>query len=67
MIGVYAAAAGLKQNAVLSTIDDYASLKSTFNADEPLDEVYTHSAKQDVEDTKSGYRLYESGRIRLRR
>jgi hypothetical protein len=39
MIGVYAAAAGLKQNAVLSTIDDYASLKSTFNADEPLDEV----------------------------
>ena len=67
MIGVYAAAAGLKQNAVLSTIDDYASLKSTFNADELLDEIYTHSAKQDVEDTKSGYRLYESGRIRLRR
>jgi hypothetical protein len=26
-----------------------------------------HSAKQDVEDTKLGYRLYESGRIRLRR
>jgi hypothetical protein len=67
MIGVYAAAAGLNQNDVLSTIDDYASLKSKFNADEPLDEVYTHSAKQDVEDTKSGYRLYESGRIRLRR
>jgi hypothetical protein len=32
-----------------------------------MDEVYTHSAKQDVEDTKLGYRLYESGRIRLRR
>jgi hypothetical protein len=67
MIGVYAAAAGLNQNDVLSTIDDYASHKSKFDADEPLDEVYSHSAKQDVEDTKLGYRLYESGRIRLRR
>jgi hypothetical protein len=67
MIGVYAAAAGLNQNDVLSTIDDYASLKSKFDDDDPRDEVFTHSAKQDVEDTKLGYRLYESGRIRLRR
>jgi hypothetical protein len=67
MIGVYAAAAGLNQSHVLSTIDDYASDKSKFDADEPLDEVYSHSAKQDVEDTKLGYKLYESGRIRLKR
>jgi hypothetical protein len=66
MIGVYGAAAGLKQNDVLSTIDDYASVKSKFDAEEPRDEVYTHSAKQDVEDTKLGYRLYQSRRIRLR-
>jgi hypothetical protein len=67
MIGVYGAAAGLDQNDVLSTVDDYAVHFSRFGADERLDDVYTHSAKQDVEDTKRGYRLYQSGRIRLGR
>jgi hypothetical protein len=67
MIGVYSAAAGLNREDVLSAIDFYASRKSTFATEELMDEVYTHSAKQDVEDTKLGYRLYESGRIRLRR
>jgi hypothetical protein len=66
MIGVYSAAAGLDQDDVLSAIDDYAKLFSNFDAKERLDEVYTHSARQDVEDTKLGYRLFQSRRIRLR-
>jgi hypothetical protein len=64
MIGVYGAAMGLDQNDVLSTIDEYAKLFSHF--DDALDDVYTHSARQDVKDTKLGYRLYQSGRIRLK-
>jgi hypothetical protein len=32
---------------------------------ERLYDVYTRSAKQDVEDTERGYELYQSGRIRL--
>jgi hypothetical protein len=66
MIGVYSAAAGLDQDNVLSAIDDYAKLFSNFDAKKRLDDVYGHSARQDVEDTKLGYRLYQSGRIRLR-
>jgi hypothetical protein len=66
MIGVYGAAAGLDQYDVLSTIDDYAINFSRFGANEDKDRIYTHSAKQDVDDTKLGYRLYQSGRIRLR-
>ena len=65
MIGVYGAAAGLSQDDVLSLVDLYAAIVSHFSPSEHLDEVYTHSAKQDVEDTKSGYALYQSGRIRL--
>jgi hypothetical protein len=67
MIGVYGAAAGLDQDDVLSTIDDCAVNFSRFGRNDRLDDVYTHSAKQDVEDTKLGYRLYQSGRIRLGR
>jgi hypothetical protein len=65
MIGVYGAAAGLSQDDVLSLVDLYAAIVSHFSPSEHLDEVYTHSAKQDVEDTKLGYALYQSGRIRL--
>jgi hypothetical protein len=67
MIGVYAAAAGLDQDDVLSAVDDYALHFSRFGPKEAKDDVYTHSAKQDVNDTKLGYRLYQSGRIRLGR
>jgi hypothetical protein len=65
MIGVYGAAAGLSQDDVLSLVDLYAAIVSHFNSSEHLDEVYTHSTKQDVEDTKLGYALYRSGRTRL--
>jgi hypothetical protein len=65
MIGVYSAAAGLDQDDVLSAIDDYAKRYSHFDANERLDDVYTHSARQDVQDTRRGYALYQSGRIRL--
>jgi hypothetical protein len=66
MIGVYGAAAGMSRDEVLSLVDLYATIVSEFRAKEkePRDEIYTHSAKQDVEDTNLGYELYESGRIR---
>jgi hypothetical protein len=65
MIGVYGAVAGMSREDVLSLVDLYAAIVSHFRAKD-LDEVYTHSARQDVEDTKRGYELYQSGRIRLR-
>jgi hypothetical protein len=64
MIGVYGAAAGLDQDKLLSLVDSYAAHFSNF--EEQTDEIYTHSAKQDVADSKRGYRLYQSGRIRLK-
>jgi hypothetical protein len=67
MIGVYGAAAGMSKEDVLSLVDLYATIVSEFRAKEPKDEIYTHSAKQDAEDTRLGYELYRSGRIRLQR
>jgi hypothetical protein len=67
MIGVYGAAAGMGREDVLSLVDLYATIVSEFRANEPKDEIYTHSAKQDAEDTRLGYELYQSGRIRLQR
>ena len=67
MIGVYGAAAGMNKEDVLSFIDLYAWPLSIFRQKETMDPVYTHSAKQDVEDTKSGYELYRAGRVRLGR
>jgi hypothetical protein len=67
MIGVYGAAAGMSREDVLSLVDIYATIVSEFRANEPKDEVYIHSAKQDAEDTRFGYELYQSGRIRLQR
>lgn len=61
--GIFAAAAGVDMDEFLSVADSYAALKSKFDPSEKLDERYTHSAKQDVEDTIRGYRLYQSGRI----
>jgi hypothetical protein len=66
MIGAYGARLGLDEDEVLSAIDFYAELFSRFGPNEQMDNVYAHSAGQDVEDTKTGYRLYRSGRIRLK-
>jgi hypothetical protein len=59
------AAAGVPMQIALLVQDTYAWGNSTFDRKEKMDAIYTHSAKQDVEDTKRGYRLYRSGRIRL--
>jgi hypothetical protein len=67
MIGVYGAAAGMSREDVLSLVDLYATIVSEFRANERNDEIYTHSAKQDAEDTRLGYELYRSGRIRPQR
>jgi len=42
-------------------VDIYAAIVSHFRTKEFLDEVYTHSARQEVEDTTLGYALYQSG------
>jgi hypothetical protein len=62
--GIFAAASGVDLDEFLSVVDAYAALKSKFSPNEKMDERYTHSAKQDVDDTIRGYRLYQSGRIR---
>jgi hypothetical protein len=67
MIGVYGAATGMSREDVLSLVDFYATIVSEFRANERNDEIYTHSAKQDAEDTRLGYQLYRSGRIRPQR
>ena len=65
--GVFMAAAGVSRDDYLAIADAYASALSTFGPGEPRDEVYSHSAKRDVEDNLRGYDLYESGRIRQSR
>ena len=65
--GILAAAAGVDLDEFLSVVDSYAALRSKFSPSERLDERYTHSAKQDVEDTIRGYRLYQFGRIWARK
>ncbi len=49
---------------MLTIADYYTSLFSSFH--EELDERYTHSTKQGIQDNLKGYELYESGRIRLK-
>jgi hypothetical protein len=62
--GVFMAAAGVSREDFLAIADAYARELSTFGPGDPRDEVYSHSAKRDVEDNLKGYDLYESGRIR---
>lgn len=63
----YGAAAVMSRDEVLSLGDLYATIVSEFRANGPKDEIYIHSAKQDAKDTRLGYELYQSGRIRLQR
>ncbi len=57
------AAAGVDMDDALAIADLYAKFKSHFGPDEKMDEVYTHSAKRDINDIRRGYELYNSGRI----
>jgi hypothetical protein len=65
--GVFMAAAGISRDDYLAIADAYASALSTFSPNETRDPVYSHLAKQDVDDNLRGYDLYEAGRIRQSR
>ena len=62
-IGLYMAAAGVDVDDALSIADTYAQFYSKFGPNEPMDEIYTHSAERDVQNIRMGYELYNSGRI----
>lgn len=65
-LGIFMAAAGVSREDMLWIADSYARSSSTFGPHEQMDPLYTRSAKQDIEDNRRGYELYESGRIRLK-
>ncbi|MGO8915757.1 MAG: hypothetical protein ACLQJR_07610, partial [Stellaceae bacterium] len=56
------AAAGIPIDELLSYQNLYAVYHSNFG-NAPRDPVYTHLAERNVDNTRRGYELYESGRI----
>jgi hypothetical protein len=61
-IGLYSAAAGLSENRVLSTANDYAAMRSGFgNAARDLQ--YTHLRAANVSDIRLGFRLQQTNAI----
>lgn len=61
-IGLYAAAAGLPKDTTLGIANDYAAVFSNYR-NAPKDQTYTHLSKQDAEDMRLGYALYQSGKV----
>jgi hypothetical protein len=62
-IGLYGAAAGVPQPVMLGLSGLYAAKNSTFPKDEPRDPLYVTLSKRNVDNTKLGYELYQTGRI----
>lgn len=62
-IGLYAAAAGIPQDATLFFANKYAALKSGFSAKQKMDPTYPNMTDYGVYDIKLGYQLYQSGLI----
>lgn len=62
-IGLYGAAAGIPPNEMLTYENWYAGLNSHFDEKVERDSTYTNLPKRNVDNTKLGYHLYESGRI----
>jgi len=62
-IGLYAAAANVPIDDILSDQNSYARVFSHFDPKAPMDSVYTHLREKNVQNTKFGYELYRSGRI----
>lgn len=59
-IGLYAAAAGMSENAILIMQNEYARRNSNFGK-VPMDETYAFLPKRNVFNTKLGFDLYRSG------
>ncbi len=62
-IGIYAAAAKIPLQEILGIQDLYASQFSHFDPTAEMDPNYTHLRAINVENTKLGYELYNSGRV----
>ncbi|MFI4987221.1 MAG: hypothetical protein ACHQF3_07255 [Alphaproteobacteria bacterium] len=62
-IGLYGAAAGIPMDVMLEIENLYARFSSRFGEKVEKDKVYTRLPETNVENTKLGYELFESGRI----
>ena len=62
-IGLYGAAAGIPLNVLLTMQDVYAASHSKFGTAE-RDGTYTHLREDNVWNTRPGYDLFASGRIK---
>lgn len=62
-IGIYAAAAGLSPDEILTAQNLYARLRSRYRNDKLMDSVYTYLPATNVSNTYLGYDLYVSGRL----
>jgi hypothetical protein len=56
-IGLYAAAAGISMNEIL-TIENYRARDSHYDPETRFDETYTHLPKRNVLNTDTGYSLF---------
>jgi hypothetical protein len=64
-IGLYAAAAGIPENKILSIENAYAGSKSEFGSDAVHDKKYPNLAERNVKNTYIGYAAYQANRVRI--
>jgi len=63
-IGLYAAAAGISRDQILTMQDLAAAAGSHFDENADRDKDYPHLRKENVQNTDRGYELFRSGAIR---
>jgi hypothetical protein len=63
-IGLYAAAAGISRDSILTAQNWAAAVGSRFPPGKEPDKTYIHLLPANVQNTDAGYSLYESGRIK---
>lgn len=63
-IGLYTAANGMSEEEILIISNVYAALFSRYKEGTKFDEVYTFLPARNVHNTRLGYELYRSGRVR---
>jgi hypothetical protein len=64
VIGLYAAASGMRQSEILEVENGYAALFSRYPAATLMDRTYTHLPARNVANTVIGFQLHEARRIR---
>jgi hypothetical protein len=65
IIGLYAAASGMTEDDILTIENAYAALFSHFQPGTVMDQIYTHLPFVNVFNTRLGFQLYKSRRIRV--